>query len=194
MRIAMIGTRKFGEQPAAFTEDYIQATHLVGQMHDVCVTGAAKGSDQVAARESYLYGAELVLVLPWLGYERAWYEEFIRSIALDRLRSIVLDRPITTMIYRSQRHHDWTESVNKWHPAPSKLTPASFALHARNYGIVFGADAVCALPGATLGGTGQGMRIAQGLGIPLFDFSRIDALTKFEAWRAGAYEDSLAAC
>ena len=63
------------------------------------------------------------------------------------------------------------ESVRAYHPAPGRLKESMVKLHARNYGIVEIADAVVALPRITrygMGGTGQGIRIAQALGKRLF--------------------------
>lgn len=64
---------------------------------------------------------------------------------------------------------EWFDSIYRYHPTPWRLSKAARRLHARNYGMIVyptRADLVIACPGRA-GGTWQGIRIAQALGIPL---------------------------
>lgn len=78
---------------------------------------------------------------------------------------------VSLEVYDPRPHRAWTGSVRTYHPAPERLTRGMFALHARNFGIVANAVAVIAAAkdSAQGGGTGQGIRIARGLGIPVID-------------------------
>lgn len=116
------------------------------------VTGNAKGIDSVA-RDAWneKFPERVTLVLPWPDYNR------------DRIHPAN-----KVLVYHNQRK--WYASVEQYHPAPGRLSDYAVKLHARNYGIVELADVVVAFPndGKEGGGTGQGIRVARGLGKKLF--------------------------
>jgi hypothetical protein len=117
-------------------------------------TGGADGID-LAAMVGTAPG-HLTVYLPWDSYK--W--ETIPAHA----RRVVANPHI---------HAKWFESVDQFHPAPARLGRGVRALHARNYGIVEHDDLVLAFPNNTGGGgTGQAIRIAKALGIPLIQVNR----------------------
>lgn len=82
----------------------------------------------------------------------------------------------------------------KYHPNPHSLSPGSVRLHARNYGIVSKSTAVIACPSEKPGGggTGQGIRIAKDLNIPVFTClpkddrdKALSVLKEFEVFLSG---------
>lgn len=148
--IAIIGTREPDENQQALCTNIARAFRDLG-----CdlVTGNAVGIDSIA-RDVWNeeHPERVTLVLPWPGY----------NTALIHKRNQIV-------VFAGQR--DWLESVRAYHPAPGRLKESMVKLHARNYGIVEIADTVVALPRITawgMGGTGQGVRIAQALGKRLF--------------------------
>lgn len=151
---AGIGSRRLSP------EEY-RLCQLVGQAMAVLPgtvlhTGAAQGADQAFAEGASVFSPEnVVLHLPWSTYEKEWVREQRRK----GVRVEVLSR----------EDKEAFESVHKFHPAAKKLSRGPLALHARNYRIISPCVLVFAFPKATnyggLGGTGQGIRIAQDKGI-----------------------------
>jgi len=146
LSVAIIGTR----EPDKWQE--MLATNVAYELsrHGIRVTtGGADGIDYRA-----MHGCikeMLDVYLPWWSYNK------------DRI-----PLGVRTICYEPRQDVAWTQSVTKYHPAPSRLSCGAFALHARNFGILSGRNAVLALPGpGESGGTGQGIRIARDLGIPL---------------------------
>jgi hypothetical protein len=119
------------------------------------VTGAAKGADQAFAQGALSEGGEVILCLPWASYERDW----VLSARVKGARVRVL----------KPDDKDAFASVDAHHPAARYLSGSVRKLHARNHLVVHKAKFVMAFPQATeaggLGGTGQGIRVAQALGI-----------------------------
>jgi len=161
VRIAFIGTRGFLGLPDRVRTMFTLLGREVAERHGVVVTGAAVGADQTAAETALAAGGLVHLVLPWASYEERW----IRRIQSQ------FPRRVTVEVYDVARHPAWTDSVRTYHPAFHALSRGAIALHARNYGIVAGAAAVVAAAHDARGGggTGQGIRMARGLGIPVFD-------------------------
>jgi hypothetical protein len=117
-------------------------------------TGAAVGID-LAAMEGTKEGF-LNVFLPW----RSFNANLIPKHANITLYDIAI-------------HWEWYLSVNQFHPAADRLKGGAFALHARNYGIVKPVQLVVAFPNETgEGGTGQAIRVANGLGIPLLQYNK----------------------
>lgn len=114
-------------------------------------TGAAQGADQAFANGALSVGGTVALFLPWDSYERDWVD------------SCLLAGAYVSVLKNSDYIHN--ASVDKYHPAPEKLSGAVRKLHARNSMIVTDSVFVLAYPGAQLGGTGQGIRIADSKGI-----------------------------
>lgn len=89
--------------------------------------------------------------------------------------------------YDSQFHPAWFTHAARYHPRWGKLNERAKELHARNSAIMLGANldspvdfVVCwTADGRASGGTGQALRIAEDLKIPvynLYDIKRADAL------------------
>ena len=147
MRLAIIGTRSPTRKQIEFAD--VAAEYAISLEHEIA-TGAAEGIDAVAieAAERHKRVDLLHIYLPWSSFNSHLV-------------------PGRANVYVYTPGCGWEESVYRLHPFSGELKPASFKLHARNYGIVAGADAVLALPGQEYGGTNQGMRIAQDLAKPL---------------------------
>lgn len=144
MKIAIIGTRVPTTPQKALC---MAAVSYHSDQGDTIATGGASGIDALAME----WADRLQVFVPWKGFQ-------IKTIPL-RAEVIVYDPTV---------HHAWTESVFKFHPAPGRLTPISLKLHARNYGIIENSSLVWAFPRPDgEGGTGQGIRIAKSLKIPL---------------------------
>jgi hypothetical protein len=169
--VAFIGTRNLDAidaYPRALFERAVKAAVDAG-----CSirTGACSGADQLAAETALSRGGVVHLVLPWLSYERAWYDR------MAQLHSTL----ISASVYREDQHQDWLESVYTYHPAGRFLSQGATRLHARNYGIVARSQCVVALPPAPRsGGTGQGLRVAYGLGIRAYDLAVPDDCTRLQ--------------
>jgi hypothetical protein len=159
-RIAFIGTRDLPAVPPAALDAYRQAALAAAARGATVVTGAAQGADQLAATLAISLGGRVHLVLPWEAYEYHW------------VRWALAHPGVTRAVYDPPEHAAWTESVFAHHPAGRKLAPGALALHARNFGIVSGADLVIALSkdcAGRHGGTAQGLRVARALGIPAYN-------------------------
>jgi len=170
-RIAFIGTRNFehyANERAGST--YTKAVAWAVAWGYTITTGGCVGCDQHAGNIAYNLGGHLHLVLPWESYEEAWVSSLTKGA-------------VTVDVYNCDVHRTWTDSVIRYHPHGSNLSGGALALHARNFGIVEGTKAVVALPSNKPGGggTGQGMRIAKDLGIPLFDLSTAEGCDALEA-------------
>ena len=119
----------------------------------VLKTGAALGADQAFARGAADANGLVELCLPWASYEKEWVQtlSWKSNVKLNIL---------------SDRDTEAYASVVKYHPAPDKLTRGAKALHARNFLILRDVSFVIAFTaGKTTGGTWQGIRIAESLGI-----------------------------
>lgn len=154
-RIAIIGTRKSTRLEydllVGFASDLAEAGYEIS-------TGAAEGSDNAAIEGCSLVDVtKLHIFLPWA-----------------RFNSWLVPAGANVTVYNPVWHTAWTESVKQYHPKPHLLSRGARSLQARNYGIMAHpepVDAVIALPTnqRDWGGTGQGMRIAEALGIPLYN-------------------------
>lgn len=96
-----------------------------------------------------------------------------------------VERLVPSKSKRIFRHHEaelnpeWFEHAKKFHPKWNKLDDIARALHARNSPIILGQDLderadfiLCwTESGQIKGGTGQGLRIAKALKIPVFNMA-----------------------
>lgn len=89
----------------------------------------------------------------------------------------------------------WIEFAEMYHPAWDALTDFGKKLQARNTPIILGPKSpahsgfepsdlvICwTLGGREMGGTGQGIRIANAYGIPIFNLGRAGAKDELKAW------------
>lgn len=155
-RIACIGTR----QPLQHTELLERIGTFLAAAGYVISTGNAVGSDQAFARgANSVNPAQVELWLPWYSYERQ------------------------AIVHGNQVHpgpQQWAYKLaEEHHPNWAACSRGATALHARNCHIVKGCTLCIALPGATrLGGTGQGMRVAEALGIPILNLRKPEDLER----------------
>ena len=119
-------------------------------------TGAAKGADQAFANGASIVKGKINIFLPWPTYESEWISTLQQNVNVT-----VLDK---------NKHTAAINSV-KLHPAFNRLSRPVINLHARNYLIIENVDfVICYTPnGETVGGTGQGIRIANSLGKPVLN-------------------------
>ena len=132
-----------------------------------CNTGAAKGADQAFAEGALQGGGQVQLFLPWPSYENTW-----RNSIHGRVDTHVLQ-------YHDKEAFD---SVYNFHPAAANLKQTVIKLHARNFCILRGTSfVICWTPnGNIVGGTGQALRIAQHLGIKIYNLGNPETLTAFK--------------
>lgn len=149
---AIIGTREPDEEQSVVATQLAFAIAVIGGQK--VRTGAANGIDHQAMLGTG--GKNLQVFLPWRSYN---------SNLIPPMADIVVYDPVI--------HGEWTRSVSLYHPAAKRLSRGAFALHARNFGIIYGARGVIALPGpGGEGGTGQGIRIAKALGIKVLQANK----------------------
>jgi len=150
--VAIIGTRNPDhqqERKARFLSYELSHSH-----NCTISTGAAYGIDEAAMKGAL--AEKLNVYLPWSSYNR--------EIIPDRAKIVVASERL---------HPHWYASVTQYHPAASRLKPGVRSLHARNYGILEHADLVIAFPNEDGGGgTGQAIRIAEALNIPVMQFNK----------------------
>jgi predicted Rossmann-fold nucleotide-binding protein len=165
-KVAFIGTRQLERIPQDALDAYVLAASRCADRGYILATGAAKGADQLAAEACLENGGHVNLYLPWPDYEQGWvwdmqqrYPEMVNAFC-----------------------HFSTEALDsvKLHPYPAKLKEGGIKLMARNYMIVDGCQAVVAIPTPPCkGGTAQGIRIAEHLGIRVHNLSIEDGLAGF---------------
>jgi len=154
--------------------DIIKIMHdsaiLLAKEGYVCNTGAALGADQAFAQGAVIGGGVVDLKLPWSTYEEKW---------ISSLR-VMSTNVITTVLTFDDK--DAYNSVTQLHPAAAALKQAVMKLHARNYLIIQPAKfVICWTPeGKEVGGTGQGIRIANMLGITIYNLGNAETLTAFK--------------
>lgn len=149
-------------------EDYWARACVLGRDYceegePVAHTGAAVGADQAFAEGAIEVDGLVSLCLPWRSYEDTWVRWAVaRGKALVRVL-----QPSDAAAWASVAHH----------PAAARLSCGARALHARNHLIISGCSWVAAFPQVNpygqLGGTGQGMALAERLGIPVLDLRTI---------------------
>lgn len=157
--IACIGTRELHEQDAISVRIFAERIDSIGK-DTVINTGAAVGVDQFSALKHLKNGGVVQLFLPWKDYER----DFVNTVRLDYPENVRVK-------VLNEEDKEAMLSVRKYHPNFSSLTRGAKLLHARNYLIVYEVEKVIAFPhwkaGKPGGGTMQGVRIAESLGIPV---------------------------
>jgi len=150
--VAVIGSR----EPRPDQQDSIAG--LINGLNpdtDAIISGCAYGIDAFALATANHLGFQTIGVLPWNSYNPEVQEYCSRVVAIDD--------------FKAAPRKAAYDSVKKYHPAFNKLSQGALKLHARNYGIIAWASLVIAAPSNKPGGggTGQGMRLAEALGIEL---------------------------
>lgn len=138
-------------------------------------SGGAVGADQAFQRGGASKNPALVHIhVPWSSYEQGSRVNGAQVDVLQNLPSLVFD------FYEGL--------AMEHHPAWGKLTQGGAALHTRNGRIIqpiphLNVDLVLAWPSDKIGGggTGQGMRMAKALGIPVIDLSKFGSNRDFHA-------------
>ncbi len=159
---AIIGSREPSYAQRKVAELY---TSTLIQLGFKIRTGGAVGIDEIAMRVTSQMGGELEVVLPWASYNSDLITKY---------------KPQSMLVFDPKIHQLWEQTVHEFHPNPKALAPAAIKLHARNFPIVGLSDITVALPGATGGGTMQGIRIARGYKLPLITFQHVLPLSAIE--------------
>jgi hypothetical protein len=160
MIIACIGSRDLRQNELEICRQI--GERMVKFGHEI-ITGNARGADQAFADGgNSVDRSKITLVLPWHGYEFHAVRDHNKVITLNP------DVP---------EHKEWLRAAEETHPAWEKLSNGTRLLMARNIGIVKPSNLVVAFPlknrFGQLGGTGQGIRYAEKLGVPV---KRIDLM------------------
>jgi len=172
---AGIGTR----QPEPHHADSIDLiARYLARWGYVVHSGAADGTDQLFSTSALMYGGSTVLHLPWQNHA----DEYLSDLDENQLKRVDV-RVLQSK--KNRRDQEAFASVERYHPRPDKLTWGARLLHARNYRIIVPEQAVSfviALPavvsGKATGGTMQGIRLAEQLGVPVV---RLDQLSHDQA-------------
>jgi hypothetical protein len=166
-KIACIGSRELSEHELSTCEKLGWWIARCGhELH----SGNATGADQAYARGANQVNPELVhLHIPWYRYERA---AICNGNIVWNLEEISVEW-----------HEKYAKVAEKLHPAWHRLSQGARKLMIRNGFIVKPppefdfVDLVLAFPGRLkLGGTGQGMRLANDYGIKLVDLRDLGEL------------------
>ena len=136
-------------------------------------TGACQGADQAFAEgvvESHKKDPtpplfRMTMCVPWESYEKKW----INSLDINFYTNILKNSDKEAFM-----------AVDRFHPAPHKLSQGARRLHARNHNILTEVKfVVCWTPeGKGTGGTGQALREARARGIPIKDLGNPKTLDK----------------
>lgn len=160
---AGIGSR---ETPPGIEPLIEESAGFLGRLGFVLRSGGAPGADSMF--EKYCTG-DKEIYLPWSNFN-------------NNTSSLVLESMDPEIIFRSR------DIAKKYHPGWSYLSPAAKKLMARNTFQVLGYDLetpasfiVCWTQGGKIaGGTGQALRIAKDMNIPIFNLFNKDALHKIK--------------
>lgn len=168
---AFIGTKQPKTLPRAWYQLFTAAAEYAARNGITVHTGATPGSEQLAAERALRAGGAVRLYLPWHGFETAWLTGISQAYP----------KQVLTVSFDPDVHSEWTAAIHAWHPNGEHLARASLAIYARNYGLVRESTAAVALPYlrvknglADKGQTEQGLEVARGLGLPVYDLSEED--------------------
>lgn len=152
MVIAIIGTREPTQKQKNAIIDILEDLDF---KTDRIISGCAYGVDAFALTHAHNGGFETIGILPWASYNLDVQKVCNAVHVIDEFTPEIIEAA--------------KQSVLDHHPAPQRLTQGAMKLHMRNYGIIRWADRVYALPSNKSGGggTGQGIRLAQALNIPV---------------------------
>lgn len=150
--VAIIGSREPSQEQELAVAEAIEDLHP----SEVCIiSGCADGIDALALLTAHNLGFITIGIVPWPNYNTHVQGFCTHVVCIDEFKD-----------YARQEAY---ASVDKYHPAPDRLSQGARKLHARNYGIIRWASQVIAAPSDKPGGggTGQGIRLAQDLNLPL---------------------------
>ena len=137
-------------------------------VHDgfMCITGGCQGAEQAFANGTLVAGGSVKIHLPWPSFEAQW----IAKLPKERAQIIVLQDDDT----------DAYNSVKTFHPAYEKLTPSVRAINARYFNILNNVSfLICwTNEGKLIGSTGQAMRLATYLHVPIYNLGIKETLDK----------------
>lgn len=148
--IAIIGSREPKYNQVSAVIEFIKS---IDKDTKKIVSGCAYGIDAMALMTAFKLGFETIGILPWNNYNRDVQQFCTGVVCVDDFEEKDRDAAYA--------------SVYANHPAPERLTQGAMKLHARNYGIIYWSSLVIACPSNKPGGggTGQGIRLANKLGI-----------------------------
>lgn len=160
---AGIGSR---ETPPGVEPMIEEVTLFLSKMRFTLRSGGAPGADSIFEKNCT---GEMEIYLPWKGFNGNTSDLFIDS----------MDQEIVSRA---------REIAKKYHPNWKALSEAAKKLMTRNTFQILGSDlnspvsfVVCWTKGGTInGGTGQAMRIAKDLKIPIFNLYNKDSLYKIK--------------
>ena len=172
----MLGTNDFDAADRDTQQIYLNAVTRLALARIPIRTGASTGCDQVAAQAALDVGGRVELVLPWPRFQSEW----VRTMAGKYPGRCQVE------VFDAARHPNWLTSVVVYAHPGEVITNTARKLYARVYGIVAPTEIVLAMPlVAERGGTGQGMRIARGLGKVVLDVRREDDRERLYVWLKG---------
>jgi hypothetical protein len=174
--IAVLGANKFDLSDRRLQNMYLNSIVRIALNRIPIRTGASTGCDQIAAQTALETSGRVQLVLPWADWEEQW---------VTSMREKYPAR-CTVEVFDPVKHAQWLESVEKYRRPGENLTVKKYALYARVYGIVEPCEIVlCMTLRSETGGTGQGMRIARGLGKQVLDVRRPADQEMLDLWLRG---------
>lgn len=167
---AGIGSRKI----TPLEEETIKTiAKKLAELGYVCLSGNADGADH-----AFQVGSDnnCVVMLPWQGFNEKLYDV---DEALDH--------------YDLGESQTGIEAAEKYHPHFKTLNKSALKLHARNYHQIAGYDKYpkvdfvicCSDPdptGGVKGGTGQAVRIAKKLNVPVINIREDGWQEQYEQW------------
>lgn len=151
-KYAGIGSR---ETPEQILQLFEELAFKLGKDDWVLGTGAATGADQAFMRGAAQSDSWMLLYLPWPGYEKEVIKKYNQH----------------SVTIKNAGEDPFGKEMLRFHPRGSSLPNAVKKLHARNGAIIRDSRfVVCWTPdGKISGGTGQGIRIAEYLGIEVIN-------------------------
>lgn len=153
-------------------------SHLASTLEDkgwILRSGGANGADS-AFEGGVKDRNKMEIFLPEASFNRRW---------------VTVTGCINIMTLET--YEDAMKTVDKFHPAPGKLSPFARRLMARNAMQVLGQDLktlskmiICWTPkGEVTGGTGQALRIANEYNIPIFNLGNTKVLKSVQMYLMG---------
>lgn len=156
-KYAGIGSRKTPNDVLQEMKEYAKRLASIA----ILQTGGALGADSAFEEGAREASGEVTLFLPWRGYNNK-----------------------EGLIIKASKQKEIEDFASQYHPAWDRCSPAVRKLHARNMLIINEADfVICWTPdGKDSGGTGQALRFAMDVGIPIYNLFNKEDKKKLEAY------------